>query len=202
MINTDHMVSNNQVSKKPSIKTQILLAHTASSIEDYFTKISNRHNGAYDASFTFTIGLDGQIYQHFSPLHYSNLFGVPEIDSQIISIGLENVGYLTRKSVGGDHFDWKGSIYNGKIHGMMWRGHNSWAWYDANQIESMLQVISELIKEHHIKSVFSGTNLPIEEAKEFQGVLNRSNYAKCYYDLSPAALPYFEHINNTIKTMK
>lgn len=202
MINTDHMVSLHQRSKQPSIKTQILLANTSSSLSDYFTKISTRCNGTYDASFAFTISSFGDIYQHYNPLHFTNLFGIPEVDSQIISIGLENVGWLTAKEGSDDFFDWKHSIYKGEVCNKLWRGHRNWADYPPEQIQAMLRLIKELIKEYHIKPAFSGTNLPMEEAKGFQGVLNRSNYAKCYYDLSPAALPYFEHINNTIKTMK
>jgi hypothetical protein len=202
MINTDHMVSINQRSKQPSIKTQILLANTSSSLNDYFTKISTRCNGSYDASFAFTISSFGDVYQHYNPLHFTNLFGIPEVDSQIISIGLENVGWLTAKEGSDDFFDWKHSIYKGEVHSKLWRGHRNWADYPPEQIQAMLRLIKELIKEYHIKPAFSGTNLPMEEAKGFQGVLNRSNYAKCYYDLSPAALPYFEHINNTINAIK
>ena len=93
-MNTEHKVSNNQISKSPSIKTQILLAHTASTISEYFTKISKRWNGTYDSPFTYTIAANGEVYNHFNPLHYSNLFNYADIDRQIISIGLENVGWL------------------------------------------------------------------------------------------------------------
>lgn len=199
MRNIEHMVNNNQVSRQPSIKTQVLLCHTSLNIADYFTKILTRHNGLYDESFTFTIGLDGQVYQHFNPLHYSNLFRDERLDSQIISIGLENVGWVDRKMAQGDFFDWKDNIYEGRVIGKLWRGHNKWSEYSNLQIESMLQLTSELITEFHIKPNFTGNNLPLDDASGFQGVINRSNYYKWYYDLSPAA--DFEYIMNMIKKM-
>lgn len=199
IINKDHIVANNQFSKQQSVKTQILLAHTSSSLSDYFIKIANRWNGGYDASFTYTIGIDGTVYQHYNPTHYSNLFDKQVLDSKIISIGLENKGWLHQKSENGAYFDWKGDIYTGVVVGKSWRGYNKWAEYSPEQTEAMLELINMLIKDFNIKPKFSGNNLPLDRADEFEGVLNRSNYFKCYYDLSPAA--QFEHISEHINKM-
>ena len=198
IINDNYWVNTRQRSKRTSVKNQILLCHTSCTIDDYFTMITTRYGGEYDKSFTYTIGLDGQIYQHFSPLHYSNLFNDPQIDPQIISIGLENVGQLIRKSIDEDFFDWKGAIYKGKVYGKLWRNHNTWAEYSVKQTESMLWLIKDIINVHHIESNFSGNNLPLLGVKKFNGVLTRSNYHKFYYDLSPAM--DFEKINTYIKT--
>jgi len=198
VINEDYWVGEKQRSKKTSTKHQILLCHTSCTINDYFTMISTRYAGKYNKSFTYTIDLNGQIYQHFSPLHYSNLLNDPQIDPQIISIGLENVGQLMGKSDGDDFFDWKGAIYKGKVHGKLWRNHHSWAEYSAKQTESMLWLIKVIINAHHIEPNFSGNNLPLLGVKKFNGVLTRSNYHKFYYDLSPAM--DFEKINTYIKT--
>ena len=192
------MVGKKQRSKKISVKRQILLCHTSCTIDDYFTMISTRYNGAYDKSFTYTIGLDGQIYQHFSPSYYSSLFNNPQVDPQIISIGLENVGQLIRKSVDGDFFDWKGAIYKGNVYYKLWRDHHSWAEYTTKQTESMLWLINVIINAYNVEPNFSGNNLPLVGVKKFRGVLTRSNYHKFYYDLSPAM--DFEKINTYIKT--
>lgn len=194
-----HKVKKIQISKQPSIKTQILLAHTSSTLDEYFTKISTRWNGEYDAVFTYTIGKNGSIYEHFNALHYSNLFGVQEIDSQIISIGLENHGWVSQKSPE-MNITWKGNIYKGQVFEKTWRGHNFWEPYTPEQIESLLNLTKALINEFHIKPEFSGSNLPMDGAKEFKGVLNRGNYFKYYYDLSPAA--DFDYIKNSIKKFK
>ena len=79
----------------------------------------------------------------------------------------------------------------------MWRGHNLWAVYTPEQINSMCELIKELMKQHNIEPNFSGDNLPIKNAKHFSGVLNRSNYYKMYYDLSPAC--NFDEIRDKIK---
>lgn len=193
------MIRSSQISENTSVKSQILLANTSSSHKDYITKISTRCGGAYDASFTFTIDLSGHIYQHYVPIYYTNIFGIRDIDSRIISIGLENVGWVVNRENHDIFFDWKGSIYNGGVKDKLWRGYDKWADYTADQIDSMIILIREVSKEYHIKPNFSNTNVLMEDAKNFEGVLNRSNYFKYYYDLSPAALPYFDIISNKIK---
>jgi hypothetical protein len=198
MMNTNYKVSNNQISKFPSIKSQILLAHTSSTIEEYFTKISTRHHGTYDAPFTYTIDANGIVYNHFSPLHYSNLFNYHDIDSQIISVGLENAGWLKQKTP--DQFiDWKGHIYKGEVFEKIWRGYNFWAPYTPEQTQALLDLLGVLIKEYHIEPNFSGKNITLDDPQDFKGVLNRSNYYRCYYDLSPAF--NFERITDKIKTI-
>lgn len=184
-INTDHTVNKKQISKQESVKTQILLAHTSSTIEEYFTKIHKRHYGAYDSIFTYTIGQDGTVYQHYNPNYYSKIFNLVEVDRQIISVALENAGWLKQKT-SAEYIDWKGHIYKGQAFEKTWRGKNFWAEYTPEQVESLLNLIPMLIKEFEIEPNFSGKNLPIDDPKNFKGVLNRSNYAKFYYDLSPA----------------
>lgn len=190
------MVSDNQISKKPNTKSQILLAHTSSTLDEHFHKISTRHNGAYDAPFAFTVGIDGQVYQHYDPSHYSKIFDDTTIDKQIISIGLENVGWLTRDWKNNIFFDWKGSIYEGVVYDKPWRGRQMWAQYTDIQIQSVVTLIQELIQQYHIKPDFIANNLPLDNARVFKGILNRSNYSKYYYDLSPAA--DFEFIKQNI----
>lgn len=199
-INTEHLLTNpDQVSQIPSFKKQILLAHTSSTMDEYFTKITTRWNGSYDGSFTFTIGLDGTIYEHYNPQLYSSIFRIPEIDTKLISVGLENVGWLACKSVeGSDFFDWKGSIYRGKTVDKIWRGRTVWAAYSDKQVNSLIWLLRKLIDAHKIERAFSGNNLPMENAKDFSGVLLRSNYTKFCYDLSPAFNGYFGQIKEAI----
>lgn len=196
-IDTKYLVnSDKQVSLVPTTKTQILLAHTSSAITEYFIKISTRCFGEYFSIFTYTIGKDGIIYQHYNPDYYTQLFGISEIDKQIISIGLENEGWLWKKNINSKIFDWKGSIYNGEVVNKLWRGHNLWAVYTDEQMKSMLFLIKQLLQDYNIQPIFSGDNLPLDDAREFKGVLNRSNYFKYYTDLSPAC--DFEIINTYI----
>jgi hypothetical protein len=110
------------------------------------------------------------------------------------------MGWLRRNGTEGDFFDWKGNIYKGHVHGKLWRGNNLWASYTDAQMESMLQLIKSLVTEYHIAREFSGNNLPLEGAKDFKGVLNRSNYFRYYYDLSPAA--DFERIKEYVELLR
>jgi hypothetical protein len=199
-INKKYLVNADaQISLVPTLKSQILLAHTSSTISEHFTKIFTRHCGEYPSIFTYTIDKEGVIYQHYDPDYYSRLFGIAEIDKQIISIGLENEGWLWKKDLNSKIFDWKGCIYNGEVLNKLWRGHNLWAVYTDKQMESMLFLIKQLLQDYNIQPKFSGNNLPLDNAREFEGVLNRSNYFKFYTDLSPAC--NFENINDYISQL-
>ena len=93
-INKDYYkIIDNSVSQN---KTQILLTHTASTLEHHLLKITNRFNGKYTYLPHYTISLDGIIYQHLDPKSYTNYFSDEVINAQAIIIILENVGWLTR----------------------------------------------------------------------------------------------------------
>jgi hypothetical protein len=154
-------------------------------LEEYFTKIEKRYYGAYDFVFTFTIGQDGAVYEHYNPRHFSKHFNNMNIDRQIISVALENIGWL-KQNTSAQNIDWKGHIYNGEVVEKIWRGKNIWAVYTPQQVNALLEFLPLLIEEHNIEPNFSGNNLPMADPHKFKGLLNRSNYMKFYYDLSPA----------------
>lgn len=197
MINDSHLVNKGQFYDVINPKTQILLANTLGCLDEYFTCIKTRHGGSYNEIFTYTISIDGVIYQHFNPKCSSKIFD-QGFDSQIISIGLENVGWL-KQNEQNKFIDWKGYIYNGEVFEKCWRGKHLWASYTLNQVAALLEFLPTLIKEHNIEPKFSGKNLTMDKPQEFKGVLNRSNYYKFYYDLSPAFDG--ELITNKLKTI-
>lgn len=196
IFNTDHTIDYNNIILSKHKKKQIILAHTSSTIDDYLVKVKTRFNGKYNKIPAYVIGLDGVIYELFSPQYQSTFMEDESVDKMSISVVLENVGWLI-KGEGSLLYDWKGQIYTGNYCNVDWRQKKIWALYGDEQMVSLIQLISNLSEKFNISKDFVGDNTIISKPKTFKGVLNRSNYSKIHYDLSPAF--DFNQLNNNKK---
>lgn len=198
MFNTDYdFNSQDFVNKEKTKKKQIILCHTSCTISQYLKKITTRDNKKYDKIPHFTIDLAGNVYSHIDPQFTSNFIGVETIDKDSIIVILENVGWLNYNVEQTRFFDWMGNEYFGKKVEKLWRNKRYWAEYTEDQILSLITLLNYLCEEYSITKDFTGNNITITKPRSFKGILNRSNYNKNYYDLSPAM--DFEIITNNVK---
>lgn len=178
--------------KKPNIlknkskKTQIVLLNTGYPIDDYFKKILTRHNGNYNKIPTFTIDRLGQIYQHYDPLFRSQILDNINFDKHAITIALENVGWVEFDKINNQYLDWRGLSHNQPIIHKPWRQKKYWAEYTNEQFIVLTKLIDYLCIEYSINKSFIGDNVLNNKPLNFKGIINRSNFSKNHYDLSPA----------------
>lgn len=174
--------------KEQTIKKQIVISHSSSNGMQHLAKWKHRLNGNYKKTAAFTIDIGGNIYQHFDPIYFSELFGNLEEDKKKIVILLENEGWLVKNQEKNEYINWSGYIYNRlePIHERKWRGYTHWAPYPIAQFESALFLVNKLCDEFYIKKNVIPHNTKIDNLDEFEGVLYRSNFEKHYTDLSPA----------------
>jgi N-acetyl-anhydromuramyl-L-alanine amidase AmpD len=177
-------------------KKQIILCNTASTLEDHLIKLANRYNGNYNKIPHFTISVDGTIYQHLNPEIVSNFMSYDNIDTLGIIITIENVGWLDYNLKNNEFSDWSGKIFHGDMIEKSWKNKRYWAPYKIEQILSLLYLLNYLCDRYSIEKQFTGNNVTINKPKSFKGIINRSNYNKNYYDLSPAM--DFEYITNNL----
>ena len=188
--------------KKPNIlknkakKTQIVLLNTGYPIDDYFKKILTRHNGNYNKIPTFTIDRLGQIYQHYDPLFRSQILDNINFDKHAITIALENIGWIEFDKINNQYLDWRGLPYNQPIIHKPWRQKKYWAEYTNEQFIVLTKLIDYLCIEYSINKSFIGDNVLNNKPSNFKGILNRSNFSKNHYDLSPAF--NFEELSKNI----
>lgn len=186
-INIDHIIDYKNVMLLKCDKRQIILSHTASSIEDFMIKIKNRYNGKYDKVPTYIISLGGVVYEMFKPQYYTKFMGDPSIDKHSISIMLENRGWLYYNENDGYYYDWKSHKFlEAGVVEKEWRGKKCWSPYSDIQYDKLTNLIEELCSTFNIEKAFVGDNTLIEKPKKFRGIISRCNYIKSYYDLSPA----------------
>jgi len=197
LINKEYyFVDAEHIQKNRTKKKQIILLNSSCVLDEYLTKLRTRFNGKYNRLPCFFITQTGEIYQHFNPVYYSKLMEPQQIEKHSITIALENVGWLYRDSLTGKLTTWKGVEYSGEYVEIPWRNKKYWATYSEDQYTKLAELIDYLCIEHNIIKDFIGNNIVVNKPNNYKGILNRSNYSKNYYDLSPAT--DFKKLNELI----
>jgi hypothetical protein len=198
ILNNEYVIENENIKKFDELKDKIVLINTQLPIGDYLTKLKSRYGGNYDKTPTFTIDRVGVIYQHIPDEYTSKILDNDSLGRQAIVIALENVGWVDCDDVLNQYYDWRGLIYSEPTVNISWRGKKYWAQYSDLQFSSLIELIDYLCKEHSINKNFIGNNVMCS-IKNYNGIINRSNFSKEHYDLTPAFNfeKLTEIINNT-----
>lgn len=187
-MNYEYPTLDSNYSLTPKNKEQILLGHTSRNIKQFLESVKIRKTIKVP---NYTIGKNGEVYNHFTPDNYSLV--VP--NDKTVSIFLENDGWLIKR--GRYYYNWIGDLYKGDVVNLEWRGYKYWASYDDAQIESLKSLINELCGKYNISRNTIGHNTKLLDPLTVKGILCRSNYYEEYTDLSPAF--DFSSIKNKIK---
>tara|TARA_B100000287_G_scaffold432516_1_gene492035 strand:+ start:502 stop:1101 length:600 start_codon:yes stop_codon:yes gene_type:complete len=167
-------------------KTQIMIGHTSRNVEDYLKSLTLRHNGKYSNQPHFIISKDGIVIKILEPTVISNFFGHKEIDSNIITVLLENEGWLKPKKDNPRLCDWLGNIYKGEVFEKKWRNRFFWSSYTDKQVDGLVVLLNDLCEDLNVEKKFIGHNVRVEGVEKFKGIVTRSNYSEYFTDLSPA----------------
>ena len=169
-------------------KSQIVIGHSSTNGMRHFIGWENRRNGNYKHTANFTIDMVGNIYQHFDPNYYSDFIGIKEVDEYVISIVLENEGWLLKDIVNDRYINWLGDTYSrrGSVIDVRWRGKQYWAPYTPKQISSVTKLVKYLCDEYKIDCKCIGHNTYDDEVFDYEGVVFKSNYVKELTEISPA----------------
>jgi len=167
-------------------KTQIMLGHTSRNIDDYVKSVELRHNGNYKNSPHYVISKSGVKTNIIKPEYTTNFFGYKDVDNNIVTVLLENEGWLAPKKNNHRLCDWLGNIYKGEVFEKKWRNKFFWSTYTDKQVEALISLLDVLCDDLNIKKEFIGHNVRVEGVQKFKGIVSRSNYSEYFTDLSPA----------------
>lgn len=184
-LNNEYIIENDNIRKFDVPKEKIVLINTQLPIADHLTKLRLRYGGKYDKIPTFTIDRLGTIFQHYPATHTSKILDNDSLDRQAIVIALENVGWVNYDDTNDQYYDWRGIVYSDPIVNISWRGKKHWALYSDSQFLTLIELIDYLCKEHSIDKNFIGHNVMCS-IKDYNGIINRSNFSKEHFDLTPA----------------
>lgn len=182
-----YKLSKNNFIDKLHLKKQIVIGNTFNNNMKHFIGWETRLNGKCKKTAAFTISTDGTIYKHFDPNYSSEYLGNKELDDKSIVILIENDGWLLKDEQKNSYISWVGDIYkSGEVIEKKWRGYNFWSAYNEKQVESAILLVKDLCKEFFIPMTAIAHNTKIDNLKDFEGVIYKSNIDKQYTDLSPA----------------
>jgi hypothetical protein len=167
-------------------KKQIVLLHTSRQVSQYLTGLKYRFNGKYDKIPNYIIDKEGKILQLLEPKKTSRIFNNKNIDKNIITISLENLGWLYKEPLQKGYINWIGNIYKGKVYERKWRDYVYWDIYTPEQTESCFELCMGLVNEFNIDKKFVGHNTKINGIEKFNGIVSRSNYFSETTDLNPS----------------
>lgn len=169
-------------------KKLIVLGNSLSEKDNHITGWENRMGGEYKKTSTYTIFRNGEIYEHFNPSYYSSFVENENVDKKIISITLENQGWLNKDLKNDRYFNWVGNIYkrNKSVYEKRWRGFVYWDSYTNKQMKSCVFLIKHLCDKFDIENKCVGHNTYIDGIEMFEGITYRSNFQREYTDLNPS----------------
>ena len=171
-----------------TLKQQIVIGNSLSNNLKNINGWETRDGGKYKRTSTFSIDKKGNIYQHYDDSFYSEFSGDVEIDKKIITISLDNLGWVIKDLLKDRYIDWVGNIYKrrAKVINKRWRGFQFWEPYTPKQFNACIDLVTYLCDKHKINKKCVGHNTYIKDIETFNGVSYKSNYHKELTDVSPA----------------
>ena len=186
MISETYKLKNEYIRSNDKAKDKIVLCHSYSYGLEHIEGWKHRDKSKNYSITPFSIGSDGEVYQHFAPRLTHNLIS-EQVDPSIIGITLVNIGPLTLNPFNGTFNNWLYDVHRGEdLVSKEWRGYHYWEAYTLAQETSVYQLVTYLLSEYNIPKYIIPHNTKLDNAEYTEGVLYRSNFNKNYLDLSPA----------------
>jgi N-acetyl-anhydromuramyl-L-alanine amidase AmpD len=172
--------------KKKYNKTQILLYDTKRRIDDFIKMLKYRREGKYEDIPHFCITKTGKIYKLIEPDYMTKTFGESSIDRKQIKIAIENLGWLNKNTIMGTYSNWINDIFRGEPHIRGWRGYFYWDTYSKEQLNALADLCLLLCAHYDIPYQSVPSSGFFENAKNFNGIVSKSNFSDIYTDINPS----------------
>ena len=175
-----------KIKKRKYKKTQILLYDTGRKFDFFIKKLKYRNFGVTEDIPHFCITKTGKIYNFLNPEYGSKTFGDPKTDNKQIKIVLENLGWLNKNTITGIYENWLGDVYRGTPHIRSWRRYMDWDPYTEDQLQALADLCLVLCVKYSIDYFCVPSSGYIENAKNIDGIVSKSNFLDIYTDINPS----------------
>jgi len=166
-------------------KTQIVIGLSLRQDHFHLNRLKHKEYGKTKKWNTYTIGRDGDIYQHYDDKYHTDFLGIKEGDKQSISIVLENMGNLFITS-DGKYVNWLNEYCDEEnVIEREWLGYEYWEKIPEIQFENLVKLCRLLCVKHNIPKVCIDFNTYHKDISKFRGIVFRSNYIEESSDLNP-----------------
>jgi hypothetical protein len=183
-----YIISDNNYHKEEHKKSLIILGSTNRLDNFYLKRQLKKDNGKSKNWNTYTITRNGIIYEHYNPIYYSEFIGDTIIDKKSVSILLENIGHLYYIDDNEIYVnDLNESIENNdNIFTKEWRGYKYYEQYSKDQYDATVYLCRSLCLELNINDDSIGHNAFDDNAKNYNGIISRSNLDVNFTDINPS----------------
>jgi len=172
--------------KRKFKKTQILLYDTKRRFDYFIEMLKYRRNGKYEDIPHFCVTKTGKVYKLIEPDYMTKTFGDASIDKKQIKIAIENLGWLNRNTIMGTYSNWINDVYRGEPHLRGWRGYFYWDIYTKDQLTALANLCLVICAHHDIPYQVVPSSGYFENAKNFNGIVSKSNFSDIYTDINPS----------------
>jgi len=179
-------LENLKYKKRKYKKTQILLYDTKRKFEDFIKMLKYRKNGNYEDIPHFCITKSGKVYKLLEPEYHSPTFDDSTIDKRQIKIAVENLGWFNKNTITGVYNNWINDPYRGTPHIRGWRGYYYWDNYTKDQLDALADLCLILCVHYDINYKCVPSSGYIENAKNIDGIVSKSNFTDIYTDINPS----------------
>ena len=179
-----YQIATNNFFKTKTDKKQILISLSLRKSNYHVIHLQHKEMGNTKDWNMFTISRDGIIYQHFDENYYSSFMGFKNIDKQIISVVLENMGFLIKNKE--NYFNWlnekcdKENVFMKK-----WMGYEYWEHIPEKQMKSLVDLSIYLCDKHNIQKKCIDFKYYHKDIIKFNGIVFKSNYIDDSSDFNP-----------------
>lgn len=179
-------LTNIKVKKRKYRKSQILLYDTGRKFDFFMKKLKYRNVGEYSDIPHFCITKTGQVYSLIDPEYATPTFGNPKIDNKQIKIAVENLGWLNKNTITGVYQNWIEDVYRSTPHIRSWRSYTYWDPYTQPQLQAIADLCLILCVKYDINYRCVPSSGYIENAKNIDGIVSKSNFLDIYTDINPS----------------
>lgn len=185
-MNIEYAINNGHVNNSDQVKDKIVLCNSYSYGSNHMEGWVKRANSGLYTMTAYSVGQDGEVYEHFNP-NKTHRYINDDVDQSIIGVTLVNIGHLNLNPYNGSFTNWLNDVHEGdNIVFKEWRGYKYWEGYTEEQEKSTFELVTYLLSEYNIKKRIIAHNTKMDDAAYVEGMLYRSNFNKNYLDPSPA----------------
>lgn len=183
--NHSYVANINNYYQLPTIKNQILITIGNRGGSNYLVRLLHKNLGKVKKWNTYTITRDGIIYNHYDDKYYSDYIGIKDVDKQVVSIVLENMGGLI-KNDDMKFVNWVNDVCDDKnVITKKWINCNYWEKFSDKQIESLVELCNLICDKHLIPKTCIEFNHYNPDVIKFKGILFKGNYVLGIDDSCP-----------------
>jgi hypothetical protein len=171
--------------KAQSVKTQIVLGTSLRRENFHIIRLQHKEIGNTKRWNTYTIARNGVVYQHFDNKFHSDFLDIKEADKKLISIIVENMGYLF-KTTEDRYINWLSEVCETEnVIEKEWFGYKYWEKFSDEQLKSIFLLCKQLCEEHNIPKQCVDFYHYNKEIIKYKGIVFRSNYIDESSDINP-----------------